>query len=90
MNINPGLTGADWAWDRAFSSSPSPQECVGDPSSSDAKVLMENEKLRTDGANMGGRGADVKALGHGTVTEITPFSSDKKFMRFHDLGAAAA
>ncbi len=90
MNMDPGLTGADLAWDRAFSSSPSPQECVGDPSSSDAKVLMENEKLRTDGANMGGRGADVKAFGHGTVTEITPFSSDKKFMRFHDLGAAAA
>ena len=89
MNMDPGLTGADLAWDRAFSSSPSPQECVGDPSS-DAKVLMENEKLRTDGANMGGRGADVKAFGHETVSEITPFLSDKKFVRFHDLGAPAA
>ena len=51
---------------------------------------MENEKLRTDGVNMGGCGSDVKAFRHETVSEITPFLSDKKFVRFHDLGAPAA
>jgi hypothetical protein len=96
MNMDPGLTSADLAWDRALSFSPSPQECVGDPSSCHAKDHMSRAKHRMDSAkgdtgnaNTGGRGRGVKAFGHETMSRI-PLLAVEKITRFHDPGAAAA
>ena len=54
-----------------------------------AKHLMDSAKGRTGGANTGGRGVDVCALRHETVSR-KPLSTEEKILRFHDLGAAAA
>lgn len=102
MNMDPGLTSTDLAWDRAVSVSPSPQECVEDPSRhakdcrgsakdcrGSAKDLRGSAKDRRGGKNAGVRGASVKTLGHETVSRI-PLSAVRKVVRFHDLGAAAA
>jgi hypothetical protein len=53
------------------------------------KHLMDSAKGRTGGANTGGRGVDVGALRHETVSRI-PLSTEEKTVRFHDRGAAAA
>ncbi len=96
MNIDPGLTSADLAWDQALFSSPSPQECVGDPSSchakdhmSPAKHRMDSAKGDTGNANTGGRGIDIKALRHETVYCI-PLLAVEKIAKFHDPVVAAA
>jgi hypothetical protein len=95
MNMDPGLTSADLAWDRAVSVSPSPQECVEDPSRhakdcrGSAKDRRGNAKDRRGSKNAGVRGASAKTLGHETVSRI-PLSAVRKVEGFHDLGAAAA
>ena len=97
--MDPSLTIADLARDRALSFRPSPQECVGDPSAdlsrhakdhmSHAKHLMDNAKGDTCNVNTGGRGVDVKALGHETKSCI-PLLAVEKIVRFHDPVVAAA
>ena len=72
---------------------------VGDPSvdpschvkdhMSHAKHRMDSAKVDTGNANTGGRGIDVKAFGHETVSRI-PLLAVEKITRFHDPGAAAA
>ena len=78
---------------------PSPQEYIGElytdasrhtkDHTSHAKHLMDSAKGRTGSANTGGRGVDIKALGHETVSRI-PLLTDEKIVRFDDLGMAAA
>ena len=53
MNMDPGLTSTDLAWDRALSFSPSPKECVEVPYadlSLHAKDCMSHVKNLMDGA----------------------------------------
>jgi hypothetical protein len=72
---------------------------VGDPSidpschvkdhMSHAKHRMDSAKVDTVNANTGGRGIDVKAFGHETVSCI-PLLAVEKFTRYHDPGETAA